>query len=39
MPNEVVPMSRPKIMLWLMLFTLVLTLASHVLIPWVAGAP
>jgi hypothetical protein len=27
-------MTRPKVMLWLMLFTLVLTLATHVLIPW-----
>jgi hypothetical protein len=32
-------MSRPKVMVWLMLFTLALTLVSHVVIPWAAGAP
>ena len=31
-------MSRPKVMVWLILFTLGLGLTAHVLIPWTAGA-
>jgi len=30
-------MIRPKVMAWLMLFTFVVALASHVLWPWFMG--
>jgi hypothetical protein len=30
-------MSRPKVMVWLILFTLGLALTVHVLLPWIAG--